>query len=277
MSRQRTISLGFVLCGMLAFAALPARGATTMYLKAEGIKGESTDKVHKEWIEVLSFSTGVTQSGSAHAGGGAGAGKATVQPFVVTKLVDASSPQFFLSACNGKHLKEVVLEVVRAGETQQPILKYTLNDVIVSSVQTNATSGQDRPTEQISFDYAKISMTVFGSDAKGGGKAVGDFTWDLKTNKGASSGGGSPDGSAAAAATAAPDSGAGGAAPAGAAPAGTAAAGTPAGGAGAAAPAAGTGDAATAQPAKPLTRAQRERLKLRQAGEAQPAPAPAPK
>ena len=43
------------------------------FLKIDGIPGESTDSKHKDWIEVLSYSTGITQptSGSASTGGGA--------------------------------------------------------------------------------------------------------------------------------------------------------------------------------------------------------------
>ena len=46
---------------------------------------------------------GHDQSGSAHMGGGAGAGKVNVQDLSFTKYVDMSSPDLMLSCCNGKH------------------------------------------------------------------------------------------------------------------------------------------------------------------------------
>jgi type VI secretion system secreted protein Hcp len=212
-------------------------------------------------------------------------GKAAIAPFTVTKAIDSSSPQFFLYTCNGKHIPSVVLELVSAGETAQPFLRYTLSDVIVSSVQTSGAGGgggAEHPTEQVSFVFAKINIEYMSQNAKTG--AVGAKStaeWDLKMMKGASSGGAAPDGSAGAAATDTGAGGAGAAAPAagGAAPAAAgaasadpgAAAATPSGGAGGAAPAA--GDAAAAQAAgaaKPLSRAQRDRMKV-QPG--QPAPA----
>ena len=48
--------------------------AVDMFLKMDGIKGESVDDKHKDEIDVLSWSWGMSQSGSAHMGGGAGAG-----------------------------------------------------------------------------------------------------------------------------------------------------------------------------------------------------------
>ena len=48
--------------------------ASDIFAKLGDIKGESADSKHKDEIEVLSFSWGVTNSGSATSGGGIGAG-----------------------------------------------------------------------------------------------------------------------------------------------------------------------------------------------------------
>jgi len=52
-----------------------------MFLKIDGIEGESTDSKHKNEIELQSFSWGATQPGSAGHGGGAGVGKVQVHDF----------------------------------------------------------------------------------------------------------------------------------------------------------------------------------------------------
>ena len=42
------------------------------FLKIDGIPGESSDDKHKDWIEILSYSHGVSQSGSgSRSSGGA--------------------------------------------------------------------------------------------------------------------------------------------------------------------------------------------------------------
>ena len=51
--------------------------AADYFLKIDGIKGESLDDKHKDEIDVLSFSWGVSQTGTLAYGGGGGEGKAT--------------------------------------------------------------------------------------------------------------------------------------------------------------------------------------------------------
>ena len=53
--------------------------ASDIFAKLGDIKGESLDSKHKDEIEVLSYSWGVTNAGSMAHGGGGGEGKATFQ------------------------------------------------------------------------------------------------------------------------------------------------------------------------------------------------------
>ena len=59
--------------------------AMDMFVKIGKLAGESADKSgHKDEIDVLAWSWGVSNSGSAHVGGGAGAGKANIQDLSLT-------------------------------------------------------------------------------------------------------------------------------------------------------------------------------------------------
>ena len=77
--------------------------AVDMFIKIGDIKGESKDKTHKEKIDVLAWSWGVSNSGNAQVGGGAGAGKVNVQDLSFTKYVDSATCPLLLAASNGKH------------------------------------------------------------------------------------------------------------------------------------------------------------------------------
>ena len=77
--------------------------AVDMFIKIDGIKGESADDKHKEEIDVLSWSWGMSQSGSAHMGGGAGAGKVNVNDLSFTKYIDVASPDLYR---DGEKVKE---------------------------------------------------------------------------------------------------------------------------------------------------------------------------
>ena len=176
-------------CGLFLFCAfalaLPAQAASDIFLQVEGIPGESTDDKHKAWIEVLSFSTGVTQPGAAAAGAARAAGKVEIAPFTVVKLVDSTSPKLFINACNGKHIQKVVIEVASSGEKKQVFLKYTLSDVLVGSIRTSAAGASEatRPTEEVSFSFSKIEMEYTPQDASGKGGAPVKSSYDAATNK----------------------------------------------------------------------------------------------
>jgi hypothetical protein len=60
--------------------------------KIGDIKGRSLDSKHKDEIEVLSFSWGLTNGANIGAGGGAGAGKATFQDLTIVHTIDKASP-----------------------------------------------------------------------------------------------------------------------------------------------------------------------------------------
>src|SRR6478752_5281026 len=121
--------------------------AMDMFIKIGALKGESRDSKHKEEIDILAWSWGASNSGSAHMGGGAGAGKVNVQDISFTKYIDKSSPSLFLSCANGKHIPTATLVVRKAGEKPLEYLKLELTEVLVSSVSTGGSGGEDRLTE----------------------------------------------------------------------------------------------------------------------------------
>jgi len=159
------------------------------FLKIDGVPGESTDDKHKDWIELLSYSHGVSQmsSGSASSGGGRSAERCDHQDFSVVKTLDKASPKLALFCCNGTHIKEVKVELCRATGDKQKYMEYKMSDVIISSARPggSAQGGEALPLEEVSFNYGKIAWTYTETDHKTG-KPKGDVAtnWDLTANKG---------------------------------------------------------------------------------------------
>jgi type VI secretion system secreted protein Hcp len=158
------------------------------FLKISDIPGESSDDKHKDWIEVLSFSCGVSQraSGSASTGGGATAERADFQDFSIVKTLDKASPKLALACAGGTHIKEVVLELCRAGGDKVKYMEYKLSHAVISSVRPggSAQGGEALPLEEVSFNYGKIEWTYVQqkrADGSGGGQVAAG--WDLETNK----------------------------------------------------------------------------------------------
>jgi len=159
--------------------------AADNFLKIDGIKGESTDDKHKDWIEVLSYTWGVAQMASATASssGGGAVQRADFQDLTIVKLMDSASPLLFLNCAEGTHIDEVVLELCRAGGNKLKYMEYKLKDVVISSVSVGGGGGGE-PTESVTFNYAEIRVTYTKQKRKGGG-AGGNIPagWSLHKNK----------------------------------------------------------------------------------------------
>jgi type VI secretion system secreted protein Hcp len=156
MNRHPTLVLTF---GALALAAtLSCHAASDFYLKIDGIDGESTSDQHAGEIEILSFSWGVSNSGSMSSGSGGGAGKASFQDISFVRRLDKASPKLMLACATGQHIPSAILVCRKSGGDgrSEAYYKITLNDILVSSVSTSGNSGGDLPTESFSLNFAKI-------------------------------------------------------------------------------------------------------------------------
>ncbi len=158
------------------------------FLKIENIPGESSDDKHKDWIEILSYSTGVSQtaSGSASSGGGASSERADFQDFSIVKSLDKASPKLALACADGTHIPSVTIELCRAGGDKVKYMEYKLSNCIISSSRPggSAQGGESLPLEEISFNFGKIEWTYTQqkrADGSGGGNVAAG--WDLEANK----------------------------------------------------------------------------------------------
>ena len=157
--------------------------AVDMFIKIGDIKGEAQDASHKDEIDVLAWSWGMSQSGTTHTGSGGGAGKVNVQDLSFTKYVDASSTALMVSACKGAHIKETKLTVRKAGSTPLEYIKITLTDCLVSSISTGGSGGEDRLTENVTLNFAKFKVEYTAQAATGGKAATTTAAWDIAANK----------------------------------------------------------------------------------------------
>ena len=139
-----------------AALSLNAYAAVNMFLKLDGIAGESQDSTHKGEIDVLAWSWGMSQSGTTHISSGSGAGKASFQDISVTKWVDKSSVPLMQNIATGKLIAEATLVVRKAGRLPVEYIKIIMKNVLVTSSSTGGAGGEDRLTENISLNFAEF-------------------------------------------------------------------------------------------------------------------------
>jgi type VI secretion system secreted protein Hcp len=158
--------------------------AADIFAKIGDIKGESVDAKHKDEIEVLSFSWGLTNAGSAAPGGGGGAGKATFQDLSIVHRIDKASPALMLACATGKHLPDATITHRKAGKGQHEYLIVKMNDIIITGVTHGGASGQpDTGSETVSLAFAKVHLEYRPQRPDGSPDTGVHFKYDLKNNK----------------------------------------------------------------------------------------------
>lgn len=147
------------------------------------IKGESTDKDHKDWVMILSYGHEITQPPSVtqKTAGGRTAEAVEHSEFRIVKLLDAATPKLYEAACKGTHLPEVVVELWRSGGEPVKYMEFKMKEVLISGViQDGNPSGEAKfPTEVIKMTYGAIEWTY--TKQKPDGSAGGNVAakWNL--------------------------------------------------------------------------------------------------
>lgn len=154
--------------------------AADMYLKLDGIDGESLDAKHKGEIEIESFSWGATRPQVSAPGGGGAVGRVAMQDFSFTTPVSKASPKLFLACVSNQNIKTALLTVRRAGAQQWDFLKVTMTSVRVSSWKQEAGAGPDVPQDQVALNFSKVEIAYTGQSPSGGPGETVTAKWDAK-------------------------------------------------------------------------------------------------
>jgi len=161
--------------------------AFDVYLQIDGIKGESQDDKHKDWIEVTGVHWGVFQprSATSSTAGGHTAERAELDDLSFTKLADLSSPILAQTCAMGKTIPKAKLEFFRA-DGDGVRVKYfdiELENVLIGMVKPHLGGDESYLSEIVSLKYSKIKWKYTQQKIGGGvgGNTAGG--WDLAANK----------------------------------------------------------------------------------------------
>jgi len=157
------------------------------FIQLEGIKGESTDDKHKDWIEIQNYGFGASQSQSstASSAGNLSSARVDIHNFTFTHNLDLASVKLFEYCCTGQHVPKVTVTLNRSGGDKTKYMEYKMSDVLISSVSRggDTQANEDVPVECVTLAFGKLEMTYtkLGIDGKAAGNASAG--WDLKANK----------------------------------------------------------------------------------------------
>lgn len=134
------------------------------YAKISNIEGSVSTKGYENQIELASIDAGISRNINTRPGHTTDREYSTpkLSEFVVTKIMDKSSPYLFEASCTGQSIGEVIITATGSSAGSDKYLQYTLSDAIISNYNMNGVQvegDEQHPSETLSFNYSKIEMT----------------------------------------------------------------------------------------------------------------------
>lgn len=161
--------------------------ALDVYLQIEGIKGESNDATHKEWIEVSEIHWGVHQPRSAttSTGGGHTAERVSMSDISFSKLSDLSSPILLQTCAAGKTIPRAKFEFFRADGNGDRVKYFDIeiDNVLIARVTPHMGGNEMILSEIINLKFSKVKWRYTQQRIGGGSGGNTAGGWDLATNK----------------------------------------------------------------------------------------------
>lgn len=158
--------------------------AQDIFLKAQGqksgkIAGEADDPDHKDEIEVVGWSWGMTSPTDLTTGHATG--KLSMRALTITKNVDKATTALMSALASNETITKALLTVRKAGKTGKPIeyLKITVEQARLISHQVR--TGNNNPAilvEELSLAFQKITVEYTPQGPDGQPRAGSCFITD---------------------------------------------------------------------------------------------------
>lgn len=160
--------------------------ASDVYLQLEGIRGESSDSQHRDWMECEQVSWRVIQpqSATSSTGGGHSAERCYHTGVDLRKLTDLASPLLLQYCSTGRTIPSAKLEFYRADGTGERVkyMAIELTNVIVTDVAPGVYEGE-LMSEHVTLGYSKVKWQYIQQRVGGGTNGLVVGSWDLATNR----------------------------------------------------------------------------------------------
>ncbi|EAM8643717.1 cytoplasmic protein [Salmonella enterica] len=129
-------------------------GMDAIYLKLDGIEGESLTKGFEKQIRLIAYNHSQAKWESGEARG------TYIGGLTLTKPIDLATPRLYEHYRNGKTVKEGVLTLCRNDKgAMQPFIIYTLTNVRILRMSNHGHT-EDSATETVDLVYSHIRWDI---------------------------------------------------------------------------------------------------------------------
>jgi type VI secretion system secreted protein Hcp len=156
-----------------------------MFLKLDGIDGESLDATHGGEIEIEAWDWDTTNAVKWDVNQGGQSTKATVGEITIHKICDKASVTLYQCCVTGKHIKNGTITCRKNdGDQKVEYLIMKLTDIMVSYVHFEGEGGEQRLKEQVKLAFAKFRMDYKVQNDTGTAQGAKSYEFDVQKQQG---------------------------------------------------------------------------------------------
>jgi type VI secretion system secreted protein Hcp len=160
--------------------------AIDVYLHIDGIKGESADETHRDWIECLAVHWGLRQpkSATSSTAGGHTSERCEHGEIVITKIADLSTPILLQTCATGRTIPKARMHFMRADGHGQRIryFEIELDNILIGGVSPSVYEGSIL-SEHVGLKFSGVKWKYTQQKISGGAGGSASGGWDLATNR----------------------------------------------------------------------------------------------
>jgi type VI secretion system secreted protein Hcp len=159
-----------------------------MFLQIDGVPGESTQELHRDWIDIEAFNWGEAMASLTATVSGRSSGKLNMTDFHFSMKTNKASPVLFLDCAIGKYIPIIRLDVCIpfGAENQGPLvyLRFNFTQATITSYNIGGSTPMDRTVDEFSIAFSKITMTYIQIGEDGSIIGVINAYYDVAAAKG---------------------------------------------------------------------------------------------
>jgi type VI secretion system secreted protein Hcp len=155
-----------------------------MFIRFDGVDGESQQKGLEKWIELASFSMSSAAAGSTALGGGSGVGKPSIHGVNFSTVAGKHTPAVAQKYFKGEHFPTVEVKFIKqtGNASAEPYYHLKMEKVFVTSMQNGKSEGS-LGSESMSLTAETYEQEYFVQGADGKLTSVGKTKYNEKTNE----------------------------------------------------------------------------------------------
>ncbi len=152
-----------------------------MFLKLDGVDGESLDHAHANEIEIQSWEWKTENPVRWDLNQGGQSTKVHVHHIALAKACDKSSVTLYQNCVTGKHIKSAIITCRKNdGDQKLEYLILKMTDVMISKVEWKGTGESQSLEEQLDLSFAEFRIDYKVQNDSGNASGMTSFGFNIQ-------------------------------------------------------------------------------------------------